>query len=55
MFGRSTSTASAAYVKWGIQKHGNEQLRQQYIADTRPMLAKIGIQVPDDLVNRRFT
>jgi 1,2-phenylacetyl-CoA epoxidase catalytic subunit len=55
MFGRSTSTASAAYVKWGIQKQGNEELRQQYIADTRPLLAKIGIQVPDDLANRRFT
>ena len=55
MFGRSTSTASAAYVKWGIQKQGNEELRKQYIADTRPLLAKIGIQVPDDLLDRRFT
>ena len=55
MFGRSTSKASAGYVKWGIQKKGNEELRQQYIADTRPLLEKIGIRVPDDLQNRRFT
>jgi len=55
MFGRSTSKASAGYVKWGIQKKGNEELRQQYIADTRPMLEKIGIRVPNDMENRRFT
>jgi len=54
MFGRSTSKASAGYVKWGIQKKGNEELRQQYIADTRPMLEKIGIRVPDNMENRRF-
>jgi ring-1,2-phenylacetyl-CoA epoxidase subunit PaaA len=54
MFGRSTSTASAAYVKWGIQKMGNADLRKQYIADTRPLLEKVGIQVPDDAANRRF-
>ena len=54
MFGRSTSRASEGYVKWGIQKKGNEDLRQQYIADTRPLLEKIGITVPDDTANRRF-
>ena len=54
MFGRSTSKSSEGYVKWGIQKKGNEELRQQYIKDTRPMLEKIGIEVPDDQANRRF-
>jgi 1,2-phenylacetyl-CoA epoxidase catalytic subunit len=54
MFGRSGSTASAGYVKWGIQKMGNAALRQQYIADTRPLLARIGIEVPDDELNRRY-
>jgi 1,2-phenylacetyl-CoA epoxidase catalytic subunit len=54
MFGRSSSRASEAYVKWGIQKKSNAELRQQYIDDTRPLLEKIGIQVPNDLANRRF-
>jgi 1,2-phenylacetyl-CoA epoxidase catalytic subunit len=54
MFGRSTSKASEGYVKWGIQKKGNEELRRQYIKDTRPLLEKIGIQVPDDTANRKF-
>lgn len=54
MFGRSSSTTSEAYVKWGIQKVGNAEMRRQYIADTRPMLEKIGIKVPPDEANRRY-
>jgi 1,2-phenylacetyl-CoA epoxidase catalytic subunit len=41
-------------VKWGIQKVGNAEMRRQYIADTRPMLEKIGIKVPPDEANRRY-
>ena len=54
MFGRSSSKSSEVYLKWGIQKKGNEELRQQYIRETRPLLEKIGIQVPDDTANRRL-
>lgn len=54
MFGRSDSTASDAYVEWGIRKQSNAQLRSQYIIDTVPMLAELGIKVPDGRLNRRF-
>ena len=54
MFGRSDSDFSDAYVRWNLRKKNNAELRQQYIADTRPMLEKIGIKVPDDEANRRF-
>jgi len=54
MFGRSDSEFSDVYVKWNLRKKNNEELRQQYIADTRPMLERIGIDVPDDNANRRF-
>ena len=54
MFGASGSTFSDKYVKWGIRTSGNEDLRRQYIADTRPMMEKLGIEVPDDKANRRF-
>jgi 1,2-phenylacetyl-CoA epoxidase catalytic subunit len=54
MFGRSDSQFSEAYVRWGLRQLDNEQLRQQYIADTRPMLEELNIQVPDDHANRRF-
>ncbi|THJ44729.1 phenylacetic acid degradation protein [Candidatus Frankia alpina] len=54
MFGRSDSEFSDAYVRWGLRKLNNAQLRQQYIADTRPLLEEIGITVPADTANRRF-
>ena len=54
MFGRSDSDFSDTYVKWGLRKQNNGDLRNQYIADTRPILEKIGIAVPDDHTNRRF-
>lgn len=54
MFGRSNSDNSEAYVRWGLRQKNNEELRQQYIADTRPMLEKLGIEVPEDNANRRF-
>ena len=54
MFGRSDSEFSDTYVKWGLRQKNNEQLRQQYIADTRPMLERLGIDVPDDTANRRI-
>jgi 1,2-phenylacetyl-CoA epoxidase catalytic subunit len=54
MFGRSDSAFSDAYVRWGLRKLNNEQLRQQYIADTRPLIEDLGIVVPDDTVNRQF-
>ena len=54
MFGSSGSKFSEKYVRWGIRRAGNDELRRQYIADTRPLLERIGIQVPDDSLNRRF-
>lgn len=54
MFGRSASRNSPLYVKWGVKMHGNEELRQRYIADTVPEIRKLGLEVPDNLANRRF-
>ncbi len=54
MFGRSDSVNSEIYVKWGIKARSNEELRQQYIAETVPLIEKLGLEVPDNLANRRF-
>ena len=54
MFGRSASVNSPLYVKWGIKMHENEALRQKYIAEAIPEIAKLGLEVPDNLANRRF-
>jgi len=55
MFGRSESVNSPLYVKWGIKTHGNEELRLKYIAEVLPEIRKLGLEVPDNLSNRRFT
>ena len=44
MFGSSDSRFSGKYVKWGIRKKGNEELRQDYIRDTRPLLEALGLE-----------
>ena len=54
MFGRSSSKNSEKYVKWLIKQHDNESLRQKYIAEAIPEIAKLGLEVPDNLANRRF-
>ncbi len=54
MFGRSDSKTSPLYVKWGIKMHDNEALRQKYIAEAIPEIRKLGLEVPDNLANRRF-
>ncbi len=54
MFGWSKSKMSAAYVKWGIRSKGNEELRRQYIGDTRPLFEEMGVTLPDDRANRQF-
>jgi 1,2-phenylacetyl-CoA epoxidase catalytic subunit len=54
MFGRSASKNSPLYVKWGIKTHENEALRQKYIAEAVPEVTKLGLEVPDNLANRRF-
>jgi 1,2-phenylacetyl-CoA epoxidase catalytic subunit len=41
-------------VRWGLRKKNNAELREQYIADTRPMLDKLGLSIPDDHTNRRY-
>lgn len=54
MFGKSTSTNSSIYVKWGIKQHSNEELRRKYIAEAVPEIERLGQVVPDPLANRRF-
>lgn len=55
MFGRSTSVTSPLYVKWGIKQHNNEELRQKYISEALPEIARLGLTPPDNHAGRRFT
>ena len=54
MFGRSDSKREEAYLGWGLKKHRNEELRQAYIREVRPLLEGLGLEVPDEKLNRKF-
>ncbi len=54
MFGKSDSRNSEVYVRWGIKARSNEELRQDYIRDTVPILESLGLDVPDHRANRRY-
>ena len=54
MFGRSESKRQHEYIKWGLKKRSNAELRRQYIEDVEPLIAKLGLDVPDENKNRRF-
>ncbi len=54
MFGRSESKREGAYKQWGLKKSGNEELRQAYLREVRPLLEGLGLEVPDERLNRKF-
>ncbi len=54
MFGRSDSKREEAYLRWGLKKHRNEELRQAYIREVRPLLEGLGLEVPHEKLNRKF-
>jgi ring-1,2-phenylacetyl-CoA epoxidase subunit PaaA len=55
MFGRSDSARQWRYVEWGLKENGNEELRQEYVAEMVPILRSIDLEPPPYLYNRRFT
>ena len=54
LFGRSDSKRSKLYLKWGLRKHSNAESRPQFIAKMRPKLQELGLEAPDDHLNRKF-
>ena len=54
MFGHSESKRQHEYIKWGLKKRTNGELRRQYIDDVAPLIAMLGLDVPDENKNRRF-
>jgi len=47
MFGRSGSVRSERYRFWGLKRRSNEQARSEYIAEVKPLIEKLGLQVPE--------
>ncbi len=54
MFGRSGSRRNDRYRYWGLKKCTNEELRNQFTAEARPLLEELAIEVPPDEEGRSY-
>jgi ring-1,2-phenylacetyl-CoA epoxidase subunit PaaA len=54
VFGKSNSHRSRLYVTWRLRRYTNEEARQRFVAMAKPKLLQLGLDVPDDLENRKF-
>ncbi len=51
LFGRDDSRRSREYIKWGLRKTTNGELRQSFIRKTVPRLSSMGLSVPELTAN----
>jgi ring-1,2-phenylacetyl-CoA epoxidase subunit PaaA len=54
MFGQSGSTRTERYIEWGLKKRTNEEARRQFVAEVDPLIAQMGLVIPDKLAGRRY-
>ena len=55
MFGKSGSKRQFDYVRWGLRRRSNEQMREEFTAEVNNLLTKFEIPVPDSTVGRRYS
>ncbi len=54
MFGRSDSQRQYSYIRWGLRRRTNEEMRQAFRQEVDAVLGAVGLTPPDPLENRRF-
>ena len=54
MFGKSGSKRQNDYVRWGLRKRTNEQMRDDFTHEVNNLLTKLEIAIPDPSANRRY-
>ena len=54
MFGNSESRRSERYCHWGIKRRTNAQAREAYIKEVEPLIAELGLKVPDRMKGRQY-
>ncbi|HYL58982.1 MAG TPA: Phenylacetic acid catabolic protein [Candidatus Acidoferrales bacterium] len=55
MFGKSGSKRQFDYVRWGLRRRTNEQMRDEFTAEVNNLLTKLDIPIPDPAAGRRFS
>ena len=54
MFGSSQSKRSERFIHWRIKRRTNAQAREAYIREVNPLIAAMGLRVPDPNAGRKF-
>jgi ring-1,2-phenylacetyl-CoA epoxidase subunit PaaA len=55
MFGRSESRRQYQYLRWGLRRRTNEEMRQAFRQEVDAVLKSVGLLPPDPLAQRRYT
>ena len=54
MFGRADSPRQYDYIRWGLRRRTNEEMREAFRQEIDPVLRAVGLRPPDPLANRRY-
>ncbi len=54
MFGRSDSKRQFEYIRWGLRRRTNEEMRLAFRHEVDAVLGSVGLQPPDPLASRRY-
>ncbi len=54
MFGSDSSRRQYDYIKWGLRKRSNKQMRDEFIIEVNDLLKKVGLPIPDPAAGRKY-
>ena len=54
MFGSDSSKRQYDFVKWGLRKRSNKEMRGDFITEVNDLLNKVGLPIPDPSAGRRY-
>ena len=54
MFGRADSKRQYDYIRWGLRRRTNEEMREAFQREVDAVLHSVGLEPPDPLANRRY-
>jgi len=53
MFGKSNGRRQWEYIRFGLKSGSNEELRRRFVAEVTPLIAELGLEVPDEHAGRK--
>jgi 1,2-phenylacetyl-CoA epoxidase catalytic subunit len=54
MFGSDSSKRQYDYIKWGLRKRSNKQMRDDFTLEVNELLNKVGLPIPEATAGRKY-